>query len=107
MAEQLENAEGQLDVLGGPEGSTIISERNKKALAVLTTELKAGKKKIGIFYGAGHFADMQDRLLKDFALKRSSEKWLVAWMLEKAAPKKEEQKKDEQKKEQAKSDEKK
>ena len=107
MAEQLENAEGQLDVLGGPEGSTIISERNKKALAVLTTELKAGKKKIGIFYGAGHFADMQDRLLKDFALKRTSEKWLVAWMLEKAAPKKEEPKKDEPKKEQAKSDEKK
>ena len=45
---------------------------------------------------------MQDRLLKDFALKRSSEKWLVAWMLEKTAPKK-----DEPKKEQAKSDEKK
>ena len=92
MAEQLENAEGQLDVLGGPEGSTIISQRNKKALEVLTTELKAGRKKIGIFYGAGHFADMQDRLLKDFALKRSSEKWLVAWALEKAAPKKEEPK---------------
>jgi len=102
MAEQLENAEGQLDILDGAEGSTIISERNKKALAVLTTELKAGKKKIGIFYGAGHFADMQDRLLKDFALKRSGEKWLVAWALEKAAPKK-----DEPKKEQAKSDEKK
>ena len=92
MAEQLENAEGQLDVLGGVEGSTIISERNKKALEVLTTELKAGRKKIGIFYGAGHFADMQDRLLKDFALKRSSEKWLIAWALEKSAPKKEEPK---------------
>ena len=92
MAEQLENAESQLDVLGGPEGSTIISERNKKALEVLTKELAAGKKKIGIFYGAGHFADMQDRLLKDFELKRSSEKWLIAWSLEKAAPKKEESK---------------
>ena len=43
-------------------------------------------------YGAGHFADMQDRLLKDFELKRSSEKWLIAWSLEKAAPKKEESK---------------
>jgi hypothetical protein len=95
MAEQLENAEGQLDVLGGPEGSTIISERNKKALDVLKKELEAGKKKIGIFYGAGHFADMQDRLLKDFTLKRSGEKWLVAWALEKAAAKASETKKTE------------
>jgi len=102
MAEQLENAEGQLDVLGGAEGSTIISERNKKALDVLKKELEAGKKKIGIFYGAGHFVDMQDRLLKDFALKRNGEKWLVAWSLEKAAAKtnepKKEDKKDEPKK---------
>ena len=93
MAEQLENAEGQLDILGGPEGSTIISQRNKKALEVLTKEIEAGKKKIGIFYGAGHFVDMQDRLFKDFALKRSSEKWLVAWTLEKAAAKKGDEKK--------------
>ena len=28
---------------------------------------------------------MQDRLFKDFTLKRSGEKWLVAWALEKAA----------------------
>lgn len=87
MAEQLENAGGQLDILGGPEGSTIISQRNKKALEVLKKELDAGKKKIGIFYGAGHFGDMQDRLFKDFTLKRNGEKWLVAWALEKAAPK--------------------
>jgi hypothetical protein len=88
MAEQLENAEGQLDALAGPEGSTIITMRNKKALEILTKELAAGRKKIGIFYGAGHFADMQDQLLQDFAMKRGSEKWLVAWGLEKAATKK-------------------
>ena len=89
MAEQLESAEGQLDVLGGPEGSTIITERNKKAFEVLTKELEAGKKKIGVFYGAGHLPDMQERLQKDFGMKRASEKWLTAWSLEKSAPKKE------------------
>ncbi|HEX5035148.1 MAG TPA: hypothetical protein VFW62_11775, partial [bacterium] len=98
MAEQLESAEGQLEILGGAEGSTIITERNKKALEVLRKELDAGKKKIGIFYGAGHFPDMQDRLVKDFALKRGGEKWMVAWSLEKsvakAEPKKEEPKPD-------------
>ncbi len=94
MAEQLEDAGGQLDVLGGPEGSTIITQRNKKCFEVLTKELAAGKKKIGVFYGAGHFVDMEDRLIKEFGLKRSGEKWLVAWNLEKAAPKKPETKKE-------------
>lgn len=92
MAEQLEGAGGQLDLLGGPEGSTIITERNKKALEVLTKELAAGKKKIGIFYGAGHFPDMHERLVKEFGLTRSGEKWLVAWALDKSTAKKDEPK---------------
>ncbi|MCE9529506.1 MAG: hypothetical protein K8R36_25940 [Planctomycetales bacterium] len=94
MAEQLGNAGGQLDVLSGPEGSTIITQRNKKCFEVLSKELEAGKKKIGVFYGAGHFADMEDRLIKDFGLKRCAEKWLVAWNLEKSAPKAEPKKSD-------------
>jgi hypothetical protein len=94
MAEQLENAGGQLDILSGPEGSTIITQRNRKCFEVLTKELAAGKKKIGVFYGAGHFADMEDRLIKEFGLKRSAEKWLVAWNLEKATAKKSEAKKE-------------
>ncbi|MFN0018906.1 MAG: hypothetical protein ACKVP0_11650 [Pirellulaceae bacterium] len=111
MAEQLGNAGGQLDILSGPEGSTIITERNRKCFEVLSKELEAGKKKIGVFYGAGHFADMEDRLVKEFGLKRSAEKWLVAWNLEKPAPraepKKGDLKKSEAKKEEPKVEEKK
>ncbi len=81
MAEQFENLEGQLSVLSGPEGSTIITERNKKALAVLEKELKAGKRRLAIFYGAGHLADMEQRLIKDFGLKEQKQDWLVAWSL--------------------------
>ena len=83
MADQFENLEGQMLAIEGPEGSTIISERNKRAFEVLDKQIKAGKKKIGVFYGAGHFPDMEKRLLKDFDLKRDSEKWIVAWKLEK------------------------
>ena len=83
MADQFEDLEGQMLAIEGPEGSTIISERNKRAFEVLEKQIKAGKKKIGVFYGAGHFPDMEKRLLKDFGLKRDSEKWLVAWKLEK------------------------
>ena len=49
---------------------------------MLDKQLAAGKKKIGVFYGAGHLPDMEKRLLADFGLKRDSESWLVAWSLE-------------------------
>ena len=84
MAEQFENADGMMQALEGPEGSTIITERNKVALAKLAEQIAAGKKKIAIFYGAGHLGDMEQRLLADFQLKRTGEEWLDAWKLTKA-----------------------
>ena len=71
----------QLAMLYGPEGSTIITERNKKALQVLDREIKNGKKKLAIFYGAGHLPDFEARLEKDFGLKRQNQRWLAAWKL--------------------------
>lgn len=87
MAEQLSGMEGQLDAIGGPDGSTIINERNRKAFEVLKKQIDGGKKKIAVFYGAGHLPDMQVRLEKDFGLKKKSERWLVAWSLTKAEQK--------------------
>jgi hypothetical protein len=81
MAEQFDNMEGQMEVLEGPNGSTILTERNRKAFEVLDRELKAGKKKLGVFYGAAHLPDMEKRLLNDFGMKRSSERWVTAWSL--------------------------
>jgi hypothetical protein len=81
LARQFEGAGGQLAALEGPDGSTLITERNKKALEVLKSEIDSGKKRIGIFYGAGHLDDMEERLLADFGLKRDREQWLEAWDL--------------------------
>lgn len=81
LAQQFEDLDGQLSILGGPQGSTIITERNKRALTVLKKEIKDGKKKLAIFYGAGHLADMERRLIKDFAMKRTQESWVPAWSL--------------------------
>ena len=92
MAEQFNDIDGALAVLDGPEGSTILTERNKKCFEVLSKQLKDGKKKIGVFYGAAHLPDMERRLLADHGLKRDTENWLPAWNLqktkkdEKAAP---------------------
>ena len=81
MSTQFGNLEGTMSVLEGENGSTIIGERNNKALAVLRRELKAGKKRIGIFYGAGHFPDMEKKLTEKFGLypDKKSIKWLTAW----------------------------
>jgi hypothetical protein len=81
MAEQFEDMEGAMASLEGPGGSTLITERNKVALKVLAEQIAAGKKRIGIFYGAGHMPDMEKRLVADLGAQRDAERWLVAWDL--------------------------
>ncbi|MEC7566612.1 MAG: hypothetical protein VX738_13100, partial [Planctomycetota bacterium] len=84
MAKQFERMEGLPDVLSGPEGSTIITLRNDKALSILKEQLTEGHRKIGIFYGAGHFDDMEQKLVNDFHLQRFDEEWVDAWNLRRA-----------------------
>ncbi|MGY8771360.1 MAG: hypothetical protein ACKVH8_23345 [Pirellulales bacterium] len=81
FAEQMKDMEGQMRAIEGPNGSTLISSRNKKAFTVLKREIDNGKKKIGVFYGAGHFPDMHKRLVNDFHLKVESVRWIDAWDL--------------------------
>jgi hypothetical protein len=81
LAKQLSEMESLLVSFGGEDGSAIITDRNRKALAVLKTEIADGKKKIGIFYGAGHLTDMDKRLRSEFGLEPVSITWLTAWNL--------------------------
>ncbi|WP_050769366.1 hypothetical protein [Blastopirellula marina] len=83
FASQMDDMEGQMRAIEGKNGSTLISQRNAKAFEVLREELDAGKKKIGVFYGAGHFADMHRRLVEDFGMQPQSTRWLDAWDLTK------------------------
>lgn len=86
MAQQFEDLGGTMSVLEGPKGSTIIGERNRKAFEVLKKEIAAGKKKIAVFYGAGHLPDMEKRLAADFELHPGDVKWLEAWDLRQKKP---------------------
>lgn len=81
MAGQLAEMESLLTAFGGEEGSTLITERNKAALKVLREQIDAGKKRLGVFYGAGHLADMDERLQNEFQLKPVDVTWLDAWNL--------------------------
>ncbi len=84
MAEQLSDLSVASSVLDGPDGSTILTERNKRAMAVLKQAIKDGHKSIGIFYGAAHLPDMEERLEAEFNLVRTNHRWITAWSLQSA-----------------------
>jgi hypothetical protein len=81
LAVQFEDLEGMMSAFTPADGSTLITERNKRALEVLGQEIAAGKKRLAIFYGAGHMPDMAKRLMADFNLKPQREVWVTAWDL--------------------------
>jgi hypothetical protein len=81
MADQFEEMESLLAGVGGPDGSTLIEGRNEVALRVLRAQIAEGKKKLAVFYGAGHLADMDRRLREDFELQPVRVRWLTAWDL--------------------------
>ena len=61
-------------------GTSIIGERNRFALEVLDKEIKTGKKRLAIFYGAAHLPDMEKRLLAQ-GFKVQKIDWVKAWDL--------------------------
>ena len=66
--------------------SVIISDRNQRCIDVMNREIAAGHKKLGIFYGAAHFPDMEKRLV-ELGFKRVKQEWMTAWDIpKKAAP---------------------
>ena len=80
-AEQMMAMDAGMSIFEGDEGSTIIENRNAKAMKILKREIDAGKTKLGIFFGAGHLNDMQERLENEFKMKRAGKTWLLAWKL--------------------------
>jgi hypothetical protein len=60
------------------EGSLLVGERNKAAMAVVDERFDAGDRRLAIFYGAGHLPDFERRL-QDQGFAKFSEVWLTAW----------------------------
>ena len=49
--------------------------------AVAGREIKRGRKRLAIFYGAAHMPDMESRLVKKMHFKKQSVRYLKAWDL--------------------------
>ena len=77
LGKELERMIVHLDPEDGDE-SVIVTDRNKKAIAVLEDRLGEGDKKLCIFYGAAHMADMEERLWK-LGFEKVDEEWVTAW----------------------------
>jgi hypothetical protein len=77
LGRQFGDIEDQMSSFGG---TVLITERNKACFRVLDKEIAAGKKNLGIFYGAGHMGDMQKRLLER-GFHRTASEWRVGWDL--------------------------
>ena len=75
---QMEDMLAGVDKTADGEGSVILSGRNKVAIRVMKREIAAGKKSLGIFYGAGHMPDLEERL-HSLGFEESGKRWLTAW----------------------------
>jgi hypothetical protein len=83
MAQQFESLEAMMAGLSGPDGSTLITERNNRAMDVLAKKLGEGPGRLAVFYGAGHLADMHEQMAKRFKMKPIAIEWVEAWDLRK------------------------
>lgn len=70
--------------LGETLNQLLIADRNEAAMKVLQKQIASGKKKIGIFYGAAHMADFEQRLANELGLRPDRHVWLDAWDLTKS-----------------------
>jgi hypothetical protein len=81
IAKQMDQMQDAAMGLDGPNGSVILTERNKAAVKVLGDTVKAGKKKIALFYGAAHMPDLSKRV-REMGFKREGKvEWKQAWDL--------------------------
>lgn len=81
MAQQFENIEALAGGFSGPNGSTLVTARNERALDVLEKELGEGTPKMAIFYGALHFPEMHQQIVERFDMKPVAILWIDAWDL--------------------------
>lgn len=81
LARQFQDMDSMLSALNGAEGSTIISERNKVAVAVAKAELGKGKRKLSIFYGGAHMPNMKEQIQSALVVRSEGVEWLNAWNL--------------------------
>ncbi len=86
IAHEMVKATHSGDFLGSEDGSAVIASRNAHAIEVLKSQIAAGANSIGIFYGAAHMPDFDQRLVHELGMRRAGVEWADAWRLDDASP---------------------
>ncbi|HMO26371.1 MAG TPA: hypothetical protein PKB10_08875 [Tepidisphaeraceae bacterium] len=79
LGRQMGDIDAMTQLLDGPRGSVILTERNSKAVEVLRQQMKAGKRELGIFYGAAHMIGIEQMLLEMGFEQVGEPQWITAW----------------------------
>lgn len=80
LAEEIVKA-GDGSGLGPTLDTILIADRNAACMKVLAEQLKAGKKRIAIFYGAAHMPDFERQIGREYGMRRQSMDWVTVWDL--------------------------
>ena len=87
LAYELVDLDAYKEILGEDADSAVIGARNQRAIDVLREQLKAGDKRIAIFYGVAHMPDMEQRLMEQLGFAYLDTTWVDAWNLDGPADK--------------------
>jgi hypothetical protein len=85
LARQFADIDDAMAGMEGENGSVLLTERNKAAMKVLDQQIAGGKRRLGIFYGAGHLKLMEQTLFER-GFKKVGVTWRTAWEIDRAAP---------------------
>ncbi|NNC77379.1 MAG: hypothetical protein HKN77_05400 [Woeseiaceae bacterium] len=80
MAYEFANLDRFESMLGDDDKSTLIGVRNQRAIDVMSREIENGAVRLGIFYGAAHMRDLENRLVAD-GYRPIHTEWIDAWAL--------------------------
>ena len=79
MAEQMVSL-GPTTGVGKTLDQLLIQDRNAAAMVVLKEQIKIGRRRLGVFYGAAHLPDFHRRML-ELGFQPKTTTWSAAWDL--------------------------
>lgn len=82
---QMESMLADIDQSADGRGSAILSGRNEHAMKVLDEQIARGRRKLALFYGAGHMPDFEKRLI-ELGFRQVTEHWNIAWDVRRKKP---------------------
>lgn len=80
MAYEFANLDRIEGMLGDDSESALIGARNQRAIDVMNREIENGAMRLGIFYGAAHMRDLENRMLAEGYVPVDVD-WIDAWAL--------------------------